>query len=132
MTATLNMTEKQLLELSLTQVKSKEFRILEVEKGSFESDQGEQREYARLVVCEKEEYKLLESVGMLERAEKVRFPIAQYDGSDLSEKVGKIIVTDNSDQWFFKKSKVDAGFGRQETQIVGIVYKVSMAEVATL
>ena len=53
MTATLNMTEKQLLELSLTQVKSKEFRILEVEKGSFESDQGEQREYARLVVCEK-------------------------------------------------------------------------------
>ena len=28
---------------SLTQVKSKEFRILEVEKGSFESDQGEQR-----------------------------------------------------------------------------------------
>ena len=52
MTATLNMTEKQLLELSLTQVKSKEFRILEVEKGSF-SDQGEQREYARLVVCEK-------------------------------------------------------------------------------
>ena len=106
MTATLNMTEKQLLELSLTQVKSKEFRILEVEKGSFESDQGEQREYARLVVCEKEEYKLLESVGMLERAEKVRFPIAQYDGSDLSEKVGKIIVTDNSDQWFFKNRKL--------------------------
>ena len=32
MTATLNMTEKQLLELSLTQVKSKEFRILEVER----------------------------------------------------------------------------------------------------
>ena len=116
----------------MTQVKSKEFRILEVEKGSFESDQGEQREYARLVVCEKEEYKLLESVGMLERAEKVRFPITQYDGSDLSEKVGKIIVTDNSDQWFFTKSKVDAGFGRQETQIVGIAYKVSMAEVATL
>ena len=50
--------------------------------------------------CVKKEYKLLESVGMLERAEKVRFPIAQYDGSDLSEKVGKIIVTDNSDQWF--------------------------------
>ena len=54
----------------MTQVKSKEFRILEVEKGSFESDQGEQREYARLVVCEKEEHKLLKSVGMLERAEK--------------------------------------------------------------
>ena len=43
---------------------------------------------------------------MLERAEKVRFPIAQYDGSDLSEKVGKIIVTDNSDQWFFKNRKL--------------------------
>ena len=70
------------------------------------ANQGEQREYARLVVCEKEEYKLLESVGMLERAEKVRFPIAQYDGSDLSEKVGKIIVTDNSDQWFFKNRKL--------------------------
>ncbi|MEE5599929.1 hypothetical protein V2M98_10590 [Streptococcus pneumoniae] len=116
MTATLNLTEKQLLELSLTQVKSNEFRVLEVETGSFEDGQGEQREYARLLVCEKEEYSLLESVGMLERA----------------EKVGKIIVTDNPEQWFFKKSKVDVGFGRQETQIVGMSYKVNMSEVATL
>ncbi|WP_152311081.1 hypothetical protein, partial [Streptococcus pneumoniae] len=127
MTATLNLTEKQLLELSLTQVKSNEFRVLEVETGSFEDGQGEQREYARLLVCEKEEYSLLESVGMLERAEKVRFPVVQYDGSDLSEKVGKIIVTDNPEQWFFKKSKVDVGFGRQETQIVGMSYKVNMS-----
>ena len=132
MTATLNLTEKQLLELSMTQVKSNEFRVLEVETGSFEDGQGEQREYSRLLVCEREEYELLESVGMLERAEKVRFPVVQYDGSDLSEKVGKIIVTDNPDHWFFRKSKVETGFGRQETQIVGMSYKVNMSDVATL
>ena len=69
---------------------------------------------------------------MLERAEKVRFPVVQYDGSDLSKKVGKIIVTDNPDHWFFRKSKVETGFGRQETQIVGMSYKVNMSDVATL
>ena len=116
----------------MTQVKSNEFRVLEVETGSFEDGQGEQREYARLLVCENEEYNLLESVGMLERAEKVRFPVVQYDGSDLSEKVGKIIVTDNPDHWFFRKSKVETGFGRQETQIVGMSYKVNISDVATL
>lgn len=116
----------------MTQVKSNEFRVLEVETGSFEDGQGEQREYARLVVCEREEYELLESVGMLERAEKVRFPVVRYDGSDLSKKVGKIIVTDNPDHWFFRKSKVETGFGRQETQIVGMSYKVNMSDVATL
>ena len=109
----------------MTQVKSNEFRVLEVETGSFEDGQGEQREYARLLVCEREEYEL-------ERAEKVRFPVVQYDGSDLSEKVGKIIVTDNPDHWFFRKSKVETGFGRQETQIVGMSYKVNMSDVATL
>ena len=46
----------------------------------------ENRESMHVWWCVKKEYKLLESVGMLERAEKVRFPIAQYDGSDLSEK----------------------------------------------
>ena len=32
----------------------------------------------------------------------------------------------------FKKEKVDAGYGRSEYQIVGLTYKVTMQELATI
>ncbi|MGQ7385825.1 hypothetical protein ACTGVI_12390, partial [Streptococcus suis] len=90
------------------------------------------KKYARLVVCGKEEWNLLDSVGLVERAETITFPVVQYDGSDLNDKVGKSVKTSNVEQWFLRKSKVDVGFGRKETQIVGIAYKVTMQELATL
>ncbi|HEM5238887.1 TPA: hypothetical protein U1344_001994 [Streptococcus suis] len=128
----LNITESQILELILSKNKVNDFQILEVETGAFEDNQGEQKRYARLVVCDKEEWKLLDSVGLVERAEKIKFPVVQYDGSDLTDKVGKSVKASNVEQWFLRKSKVDVGFGRQETQIVGIAYKMTMQELATL
>ncbi|MFX3724958.1 hypothetical protein ACJBP2_10110, partial [Streptococcus suis] len=77
-------------------------------------------------------WKLLDSVGLVERAEKIKFPVVQYDGSDLTDKVGKSVKASKVEQWFLRKSKVDVGFGRQETQIVGIAYKMTMQELATL
>ncbi|MCL4948041.1 hypothetical protein M5P26_10950 [Streptococcus suis] len=128
----LNITESQILELILSKNKVNDFQILEVETGTFEDNQGEQKRYARLVVCDKEEWKLLDSVGLVERAEKIKFPVVQYDGSDLTDKVGKSVKASKVEQWFLRKSKVDVGFGRQETQIVGIAYKMTMQELATL
>ena len=127
----LNITESQILELILSKNKVNDFQILEVETGTFEDNQGEQKRYARLVVCDKEEWKLLDSVGLVERAEKIKFPVVQYDGSDLTDKVGKSVKTNNPEQWFLKKSKVDV-YGRQDMQIVGIAYKVTMQELAQL
>ena len=127
----LNITESQILELILSKNKVNNFQILEVETGTFEDNQGEQKRYARLVVCDKEEWKLLDSVGLVERAEKIKFPVVQYDGSDLTDKVGKSVKTNNPEQWFLKKSKVDV-YGRQDMQIVGIAYKVTMQELAQL
>lgn len=128
----MNITESEILELILSKNNVDEYRILEVEVGTFEDNQGEQKKYARLVVCGKEEWELLDSVGLVERAEKIKFPVAQYDGSDLTDKVGKSLKTSNPEQFFLRKSKVDVGFGRQETQIVGIAYKVAMEELAQL
>ena len=128
----LNITENEILDLILSKNNVNEFQILEVEVGTFEDSQGDQKKYARLVVCGKEEWKLLDSVGLVERAEKIKFPVVQYDGSDLTDKVGKSVKTSNVEQWFLRKSKVNVGFGRQETQIVGIAYKVTMQELATL
>lgn len=127
----LNITESQILELILSKNKVNDFQILEVETGTFEDNQGEQKRYARLVVCDKEEWKLLDSVGLVERAEKIKFPVVQYDGSDLTDMVGKSVKTNNPEQWFLKKSKVDV-YGRQDMQIVGIAYKVTMQELAQL
>lgn len=127
----LNITESQILELILSKNKVNDFQILEVETGTFEDNQGEQKRYARLVVCDKEEWKLLDSVGLVERAEKIKFPVVQYDGSDLTDKVGKSVKTNNPEQWFLKKSKVDV-YGRQDMQIVGIAYKVTMQELDQL
>ena len=127
----LNITESQILELILSKNKVNDFQILEVETGTFEDNQGEQKRYARLVVCDKEEWNLLDSVGLVERAEKIKFPVVQYDGSDLTDKVGKSVKTNNPEQWFLKKSKVDV-YGRQDMQIVGIAYKVTMQELAQL
>ena len=127
----LNITESQILELILSKNKVNDFQILEVETGTFEDNQGEQKRYARLVVCDKEEWKLLDSVGLVERAEKIKYPVVQYDGSDLTDKVGKSVKTNNPEQWFLKKSKVDV-YGRQDMQIVGIAYKVTMQELAQL
>lgn len=128
----MNITENEILDLILSKNNVNEFQILEVEVGTFEDSQGEQKKYARLVVCGKEEWKLLDSVGLVERAEKIKFPVVQYDGSDLTDKVGKSVETSNVEQWYLKKSKVDVGFGRKEAQIVGIAYKVTMQELATL
>ena len=73
----------------MTQVKSKEFRILEVEKGSLKATK-ENRESMHVWWCVKRGVQAIESVGMLERAEKVRFPIAQYDGSDLPKRLARL------------------------------------------
>lgn len=128
---TLNITEEDLLSSVVKGLKDKIYLIVNTELGEFEKE-GEKQRYARLLVCEKAEYEALESIGLTERAEIVKFPITQYDGSDISGVVGKVVKTSNLDNWIFRKSNMDVGYGRHERQIVGLTYKLSMEEVAQL
>ncbi|HET2847709.1 Uncharacterised protein [Streptococcus pneumoniae] len=128
---TLNITEEELLQSVVKGLKDKIYLIVNTELGEFEKE-GEKQGYARLLVCEKAEYEALESIGLTERAEIVKFPITKYDGSDISGVVGKVVKTSNLDNWIFRKSNKDVGYRRQERQIVGLTYKLSMEEVAQL
>lgn len=128
---TLNITEEELLKSIVKGLKDKIYLIVNTEVGEFEKD-GEKQRYARLLVCEKAEYEALESIGFTERAEIIKFPITQYDSSDISGVVGKEVKTSNLDNWIFRKANMDVGFGRHERQIVGLTYKLSMEEVAQL
>lgn len=112
-------------------MKDKIYLIVNTELGEFEKD-GEKQRYARLLVCEKAEHEALSSIGFSERCEVVKFPISQYDGTDISGVVGKVVKTSNLDNWIFRKSNKDVGYGRQERQIVGLTYRISMEEVAQL
>ena len=128
---TLNITEEEILQSVVKGLKDKIYLIVNTELGEFEKD-GEKQRYARLLVCEKTEYEALKSIELTERAEIVKFPIIQYDGTDISGVVGKVVKTSNLDNWIFRKSNKDVGYGRQERQIVGLTYRISMEEVAQL
>ena len=127
----LMVTESDLLGLILKSTKPSKYIILDIETVEFESN-GTKKGYARLVVADSEEYEKLKSVGLTSRAELVKFPISQYDGADLTGLVGKVLSAKNDEQWQFQKQKVDAGYGRSEYQIVGLTYRVTMQELATI
>ena len=127
----LKVTESDILGLILKNTKPSKYIILDIETGEFESN-GAKKGYARLIVADSEEYGKLESVGLTSSAELVKFPISQYDGAELTGLVGKVLSAKNDEQWQFKKEKVDAGYGRSEYQIVGLTYRVTMQELATI
>ena len=128
---TLNITEEELLQSVVKGLKDKIYLIVNTEPGEFEKD-GEKQRYARLLVCEKDEYEALSSIGFSERCEVIKFPTSQYDGSDISGVVGKVVKTSNLDNWMFGKADIGIGYGRHERQIVGLSYRLNMNEVAQL
>lgn len=130
---TLAVQEEELLKLILESTKPSKYIIVDVKVKDFEAEDGTKKQYARLIVSDFEDYKKLESVGLLGRAELFEFPIQKFQqGADLTKLVGKVLEPSNDDNWAFQKQKVSVGFGRSEYRIVSITYKATMEELATI
>lgn len=130
---TLAVQERELLKLILESTKPSKYIIVDVKVKDFEAEDGTKKQYARLIVSDFEDYKKLESVGLLGRAELFEFPIQKFQqGADLTKLVGKVLEPSNDDNWAFQKQKVSVGFGRSEYRIVSITYKATMEELATI
>lgn len=122
-----------MLKLILENTKPSKYIIVDVKVKDFEAEDGTKKQYARLIVSDFEDYKKLESVGLLGRAELFEFPIQKFQqGADLTKLVGKVLEPSNDDNWAFQKQKVSVGFGRSEYRIVSITYKATMEELATI
>lgn len=124
--------EEELLKLILENTKPSKYIIVGVKVKDFEATDGTKKQYARLIVSDFEDYKKLESVGLVSRAELFEFPVVKFQGEDLEKLVGKVLETSNDDNWAFKKQKVDAGYGKSDYKIVSLIYRVSVEELATI
>lgn len=124
--------EEELLKLILESTKPSKYIIVGVKVKDFEATDGTKKQYARLIVSDFEDYKKLESVGLVSRAELFEFPVVKFQGEDLEKLVGKVLETSNDDNWAFKKQKVDAGYGKSDYKIVSLIYRVSVEELATI
>lgn len=124
--------EEELLKLILENTKPSKYIIVGVKVKDFEATDGTMKQYARLIVSDFEDYKKLESVGLVSRAELFEFPVLKFQGEDLEKLVGKVLETSNDDNWAFKKQKVDNGYGKSDYKIVSLIYRVSAEELATI
>lgn len=129
---TLAVQEEELLKLILENTKPSKYIIVGVKVKDFEATDGTMKQYARLIVSDFEDYKKLESVGLVSRAELFEFPVLKFQGEDLEKLVGKVLETSNDDNWAFKKQKVDNGYGKSDYKIVSLIYRVSAEELATI
>lgn len=126
------MQEEELLKLILENTKPSKYIIVGVKVKDFEATDGTKKQYARLIVSDFEDYKKLESVGLVSRAELFEFPVVKFQGEDLEKLVGKVLETSNDDNWAFKKQKIQDGYGKISYQIVSLIYRVSVEELATI
>lgn len=121
-----------MLKLILENTKPSKYIIVGVKVKDFEATDGTKKQYARLIVSDFEDYKKLESVGLVSRAELFEFPVVKFQGEDLEKLVGKVLETSNDDNWAFKKQKIQDGYGKISYQIVSLIYRVSIEELATI
>jgi hypothetical protein len=130
---TLAVSEEELLKKIIENTKPSKYIIVDVKVKDFEATDGTNKQYARLIVSDFEDYKKLESVGLVGRAELFEFHIQKFQqGADLTKLVGKVFEPSNDDNWAFKKQKVNLGYGKSEYRIVSITYKATMQELEEL